>query len=72
VSFKLTHNQSEDVILTKIKNQLKDNKSDFVVHNELQNITLSSHEYSIWGAGSEKAAFTGMTKENMAKDIGGL
>lgn len=72
VSFKLTHNQSDDVVFEKIKNQLKDNKSDFVVHNELTNIKLNSHEYSIWEEGVETPTHKGVTKENMAKDIGGL
>lgn len=72
VSFKLTHNQSPEVVFQKIQNQLKDKKSDFVVHNELSKIHLDTHEYSIWEPGNDEPTLQGATKEKMARDIEGL
>lgn len=69
VSFKLTHNQTWEEKSQKIQNQLKDKKSDFVVHNELSFVDEKKHDYKIWKAEKSQPFAKGETKKQLAEDI---
>ncbi len=69
LSFKLTHNQGADDVLLKVKRQFENSESDFIIQNELGNITKTSHEYAIWSKNAKNFEYSGKTKRNMAEDI---
>lgn len=48
ISFKLSHNESEEEVLEKIRNQFDKSSSDLIVHNELTDINHESHEFKIY------------------------
>ena len=68
VSFKLTHKQPEEEVSRKILNQLS-GVSDFVVHNELGEITSDQHPYTIWSADGESICDLGKTKQDLTLAI---
>ncbi len=69
VSFKLTHNQSPEEILEKIYKQFEKSESDFIIHNELGEITEEQHMYEIWKRDAKTPFDMGRTKSNMAESI---
>lgn len=75
VSFKLTHNQSVAEVIEKVNSQFMRTETDFVVHNELSDITVDQHKYKIWKRDDENPFNIGKTKSSMARaimNIGGL
>ncbi len=69
ISFKLTHNQSSKEIIKKINTQFQNSKSDFIILNELKNINLNKHEYSIWPRDAKTFSYSGETKIQMIQNI---
>jgi len=69
VSFKLTHNQSDEVVSKKINDQLKEESSDFVVHNTLKGSRGSKHSYQIFSEHEKRPVFEGCSKNELVEDL---